>query len=82
MNGGWHFSNMGGIEKFMEKVRSAPDYEKFSDNDVDFLEEAIKSGKYLLGGAKFVSCDVSKINLPALKNFIKKYPHFVRGMNT
>ena len=82
LNGGWHFSSMGGIEKFMEKVRSAPDFQKFSDADADFLEEAIKSGKYLIGGAKFVSCDVNKINLPALKNFIKKYPHFVRGMNT
>lgn len=79
VDGGWHFSSMGGIEKFLEKVRSAPDFRKYSSADKDFLEAAMKSGKYLLGGAKFVSCDVNEIKLPALKNFLKKYPHFLRG---
>lgn len=81
-NGGWHFSNMGGIEKFLQKVRSGPDFKEFSETDVNFLEQAMKSGKYLLGGAKFEPCDVGKIKLPALKDFLKKYPHFVRGVNT
>lgn len=79
MDGGWHFSSMGGIDKFWEKVRSGPDFKKYSKADKDFLEEAMKSGKYLLGGAKFEHCDISEIKLPALKDFIKKYPHFVRG---
>lgn len=77
-NGGWHFSSMGGVDKFLEKVRSAPDFRNFSGVDKNFLEEAMKSGKYLLTPAKFVSCDVSEIKLPALKDFLKKYPHFVR----
>lgn len=79
VDGGWHFSSMGGVEKFWEKVRSAPDFQKVSNADKDFLEAAMKSGKYLIGGAKFVSCDVDEIKLPALKNFLKKYPHFIRG---
>ena len=79
VEGGWHFSSMGGIDKFLEKVRAAPDFKNFSGADKNFLEDAIKNGKYLVSGAKFVSCDVSEINLPALKNFLKKYPHFVRG---
>lgn len=79
VDGGWHFSSMGGVEKFWEKVRSAPDFQKVSNADKDFLEAAMKSGKYLIGGAKFVSCDVHEIKLPALKNFLKKYPHFIRG---
>jgi len=43
------------------------------------LEEAMKSGKYLLSGAKFEHCDLSEIKLSYLDEFIKKYPHFVRG---
>ena len=43
------------------------------------LEEAMLNGKYLIGGAKFVSCDVHEIKLPYLEKFLKKYPHFVRG---
>ena len=81
-NGGWHFSSMGGIEKFWQKVRSGPDFKNYSDTDKDFLEKAMKSGKYLLGGAKFVPCDVQEIALPALDAFLKKYPHFLRGKNT
>ena len=79
LDGGWHFSSMGGIEKFWQKVRSGPDFKNYSDADKDFLEEAMKSGKYLIGGAKFEPCDLNEIKLPALKDFIKKYPHFVRG---
>ena len=78
VEGGWHFSSMGGIEKFLEKVRSAPDFQKFSQADKDFLEEAMRSGKYLVGGAKFEPCDVNEIKLPALKDFLKKYPHFLQ----
>ena len=69
VNGGWHFSSMGGVDKFLEKVRSAPDFQKVSHVDKNFLEMAMKDGKYLIGGAKFVSCDVNEIKLPALKNF-------------
>ena len=79
VDGGWRFSSMGGVDKFLEKVRSAPDFQKYSEVDKDFLEESMKSGKYLISGAKFVSCDVDEIKLPALKDFLKKYPHFVKG---
>lgn len=79
VKGGWHFSSMGGIDKFLEKVRSAPDFSKYSDADKDFLIAAINSGKYLIGGSKFVPCDVNKIALPTLKTFLKKYPQFLRG---
>ena len=79
VDGGWHFSSMGGIDKFWEKVRSAPDFREYSDADKNFLEEAMRSGKYLIGGAKFEPCDVNEIKLPALKNFLEKYPQFLRG---
>lgn len=82
VNGGWHFSSMGGFDKFLEKVRSAPDFRNYSDADKNILLEAMKSGKYLISGAKFEPCDVREINLPTLAKFLKKYPHFLRGVNT
>lgn len=87
VNGGWHFSSMGGVEKFFEKARSGTDFKKVSAVDKryldkKFLEDAMMSGKYLLGGAKLVRCDVREINLPTLPAFIKKYPQFVRALNT
>ena len=79
VEGGWHFSSMGGVDKFLEKVRSAPDFRKVSHSDKKILEEAMASGKYLLEtGAKFVPCDLSEINLPALPAFLKKYPYFTK----
>ena len=87
VNGGWHFSYMGGVERIKEKMRAAVDDVKlFHENkkylDTAFVEESMANGKYFHTPVEFVSCDVNKINLPPLKNFIKKYPHFVRGMNT
>ena len=82
-NGGWHFSSMGGVEKFLEKARSGTDFKKISAVDPryldkNFLLEAMLKGEYLLGSAKFVPCDVREIKLPYLKEFLKKYPHFIR----
>lgn len=88
VNGGWHFSYMGGVKRITEKMQAAvEDVELFHENkkylDKAFVEEAMASGKYFHTAAKFVPCDVSKIKLPALKKFLEKYPHFVRGaLNT
>ena len=84
VNGGWHFSSMGGVDKFLEKTRSGTDFKKISAVDPRYLDKnfllnAMLNGEYLLGGAKFVPCDVSEIKLPALADFVKKYPQFVRG---
>ena len=86
-NGGWHFSNMGGVNKVAEKMAAAVECVELSAVDAkyldkNFLSEAMANGKYFHTRAKFIPCDVSKIKLPALKNFLEKYPHFVRGKNT
>lgn len=83
VNGGWHFSYMGGIDKVIEKMQSAvEDVELFYDNkkylDRAFVEEAMMNGKYFHTPAKFVPCDLSEITLPTLDAFLKKYPYFVR----
>ncbi len=83
-NGGWHFSSMGGIDKFLEKARSGGDFKQFAARDPryldkDFLLDAMLRGEYLLHEAKFVHCDLSEIKLPALPAFLKKYPYFLRS---
>ena len=84
VEGGWHFSNMGGVDKVIEKMAAAVECVELSAVDKkyldkNFVEEAMMNGKYFHTPAKFVPCDVSEIKLPALKDFLKKYPHFVRG---
>ena len=87
VKGGWHLSNMGGVEKVIAKMKAAVECVELSSVDAKYLdktfvEEAMMSGKYFHTAAQFVSCDVSEIKLPALTEFLKKYPHFVRGVNT
>lgn len=84
VEGGWHFSNMGGVDKVIEKMSAAVECVELSAKDKkyldrNFVEEAMANGKYFHTPAKFVPCDVREIKLPALNAFLKKYPHFVRG---
>lgn len=84
VEGGWHFSNMGGVDKVIEKMAAAVECLELSAVDKKYLdkafvEEAMMNGKYFHTPAKFVPCDISEIKLPALAAFLKKYPHFVRG---
>ena len=82
-NGGWHFSNMGGVDKVVEKMAAAVECVELSAVDKKYLdrafvEEAMMNGKYFHTPAKFVPCDLSEITLPTLDAFLKKYPYFVR----
>ena len=84
VDGGWHFSYFGGTKRITEKMQAAvEDVELFHENkkylDKNFVEAAMANGKYFHTPAKFVPCDVSEIKLPALNDFLKKYPHFVRA---
>ena len=83
VEGGWHFSNMGGVDKVIEKMAAAVECVELSDKDKkyldkDFVEQAMMNGKYFHTPAKFLPCDLSEIKLPALDAFLKKYPYFVR----
>lgn len=84
VKGGWHFSNMGGVDKVIEKMKAAVECVELSAKDAkyldrEFVEQAMANGKYFQTSAKFVPCDVSEIKLPALNNFLEKYPYFVRN---
>ena len=83
VEGGWHFSNMGGIDKVIAKMSAAVECVELSAVDKkyldrNFVEEAMASGKYFHTPAKFVPCDLNDIKLPALEAFVKKYPQFIR----
>ncbi|MBQ6976429.1 MAG: hypothetical protein IJQ16_07760 [Selenomonadaceae bacterium] len=81
-NGGWHFSYMGGVDKVITKMQSAVECVELVDKDKkyidrDFVSDAMAKGIYFGSKAEFSRCNVDEINLPTLKNFLKKYPYFV-----
>lgn len=83
VEGGWHFSYMGGIDKVLTKMNAAVECVELADKDANyldknFMEKIMHDGKYIFG-EQFSHCDVNEINLPTLKNFLTKYPQFVQN---
>lgn len=83
VEGGWHFSYMGGIEKVLAKMNAAVECVELADKDANyldknFMEKIMHDGKYIFG-EQFSRCDVNEIALPTLKNFLTKYPQFVQN---
>lgn len=88
-NGGWHFSYMGGADQIIKKMTSIVEgnelIEKSGGRLVDkkHIEEVMKTGKDLYGRKgvleeQFYPCDIETINLPYIKEFVKKYPQFLK----
>lgn len=83
-NGGWHFSYMGGVDKVVAKMKSAVECVELVDKDKkyidkNFIKDAMTTGMYFPSGENFSRCSIDEINLPMLKDFLKKYPYFVSG---
>ena len=83
VEGGWHFSYMGGIKKLLEKMNSAVECKELVEKDSrfgdeNFLKQIMLGGKYIFG-EQFVRCDVNDISIPNLKNFLEKYPQFLQN---
>ncbi len=89
LNGGYHFSWMGGVEKIINKMNSIVDAneinknsdEKFSNKN--HIEDVIKNGKDLFNrkgipASELVNFNIENIKLPYLSEFVKKYPNFLR----
>lgn len=75
-NAGWHFSYFGGMDKVKLKLNSVYELppEKVTDEVVKQRMMSNKRGKWFFyGKAKFI--DIEKVNIPNLKDFIKKYPY-------
>ena len=88
-NGGWHFSWMGGIEKIINKMNSIVDANEIDEHSNgkfskrNHIEEVIKNGRDLFGrkgipASELIHCDIETINLPYVKEFVKKYPQFLK----
>lgn len=84
VEGGWHFSYMGGVERVAMKMKSCVENKELSAKDPKYLDEKIltkfmSEGQYFFEGKKFSHCEVNGIDLPNLKDFLKKYPHFIKN---
>lgn len=89
LNGGWHFSYMGGVDRIIKKMTSIVDGNELvvkSDKnltDKDYVKECMRTGKDIYGRenvseSQFYPYDISNINLSYLNEFVKKYPYFLR----
>ncbi|MBQ6976558.1 MAG: hypothetical protein IJQ16_08430 [Selenomonadaceae bacterium] len=88
-DGGWHFSYMGGVDKIINKMTSIVEGNEFVKHanknltDKERVKECMRTGKDIYGRknipeSQFYPYDISKINLPYLDEFLKKYPYFLR----
>lgn len=84
--GGVHLSYMGGIDRVIKKITSIVDGNELvvksekNLTDRKNVKEAMMNGRSVYGGSeKFIPYDINNMRLPHLKEFIKKYPHFLRN---
>lgn len=84
LNGGYHFTYMGGIKRVVRKIAS------LVEGDVNIAldeerkkkatEEALKSMEEgYFANSKLHKYDIKNIKLPHLQEFLKKYPYFLRA---
>ncbi|MBR0062517.1 MAG: hypothetical protein IJP68_13685, partial [Selenomonadaceae bacterium] len=87
IDGGWHFSYMGGAERVIEKMNSIVDGNEFVEKsggqliERQHVEEAIANGADVYNRhdvSDFLPYDARNIRLPHLEEFLRKYPHFLR----
>lgn len=84
-NGGWHFSYMGGMKRIMEKMVATVECAQMTNRnkqcgDEVFIKKAMETGVYFMNNTfsqNLLPCNVDEIDLPTLKDFLKKYPYFV-----
>lgn len=84
LDGGWHFTWMGGIDRVIEKTYSTVESYLLLQTekkviDREYIQGCMKNGNFLDDpNYKIESYDINKIKLPMLKDFLIKYPQFLR----
>lgn len=89
VDGGWHFSYMGGIDRVINKMTSIVDGNELVVQsggqliDKRHVEEAMARGSDVynrqgISSTQFLPYDVKNIRLPYLDEFLRKYPYFLR----
>lgn len=90
LNGGWHFSYMGGINKIIDKINAIVEGKEFAETlslnitDNQHIEKCISIGKDIYNrkgyyGIECSPCNIEDIKLPYIKEFIQKYPQFINS---
>ena len=93
-NGGYHLSTMGGLDRVLRKMTATVEWADLTMKDPSLLnpkhvEECILSGKSILSdevvfkkwgvhSSDLIPCNAEDIQLPFIKEFIQKYPQFLR----
>ena len=87
VNGGYHFSYMGGADRVIDKMTSIVDGNQYVVHsggkfiDRRHVEESLSRGTDLYGRThlpELVPFDAHKIALPHAEEFLRKYPNFLR----
>ena len=89
VDGGGHFSYMGGVDRVINKMTSIVDGNELVVQsggtliDRQHVEESMTKGTDIYGRqnipeAQFLPYDARNIRLPHLEEFLRKYPHFLR----
>ena len=89
LNGGYHFSYMGGADRIVNKMLSIVEGNYFATfnnkfTDSEYIKEKIMLGQDIyertnIPEAQLLVCDVKKdIHLPNLESFLHKYPYLLR----
>ena len=86
LEGGWHFSWMGGIDKVIDKMTSIVDgneiVQKSNDKltDKQYVKESMMNGTDIYKiRSQMLPYDIKNIDLPYLQTFVTKYPHFLKS---
>ena len=87
-DGGWHFSYMGGAACVIEKMKAIVEGDEFIKADKNLIdknhiEKSLAEGTDIynrkgVAESQFLPYDVENIKIPYLKEFVKKYPNFLR----
>ena len=89
LDGGYHFSYMGGAERVIDKMTSIVDGNELVVQsggkllDRKHVEAAMANGTDIYGRenqreTQFIPFDARNIRLPHIDEFLRKYPHFLR----
>lgn len=80
MNGGWHFSYLGGVDRIVEKLKSFShtEYNLPEITSSQWIANKMKSGEDLFGrDSKFEFIDISHEFPFETTDLIQKYPYLV-----
>lgn len=83
VDGGWHFSYLGGTERVKKKLASIIEGDSykmpadFSSLD-EYLEHYIQNGMDMFGNTHFEIIEIDRLGLPNAEKLLEQYPHLFK----